>query len=176
MGRLVIFEVNETVAARLAIIISGDFARKDVAEKGKGIIQGLVVNGLVEVLHEHVGVTSLPQSGVPVRPHNTALLASDGGVVQGVQSTLSIGHVVEVDVGVTKRTASDRIPADANRGNGTDTVEDLIEHSFSDIGLQVANVKGGELSGRLLLLLLLSIRGGLLGDGGGGILLGDSSH
>ena len=39
-------------------------AGEDVAEGGEGVVEGLVVDGLVQVLDEHVSHAGLPEGGV----------------------------------------------------------------------------------------------------------------
>lgn len=64
--------LNSREASALAILVGTDFARKNVTESGKSVVESLVVNALVEVLDEDVSLTSLPQGGVTLRPHNSA--------------------------------------------------------------------------------------------------------
>jgi hypothetical protein len=42
--------VHETVTSRSTVLIGGNLAAEDVTESGKGVVQGLVVNVLVQVL------------------------------------------------------------------------------------------------------------------------------
>lgn len=64
--------VNEAVALGAALLIGCDFAREDVAESGEGVMKGLVIDGLIQVLDEDVALTRLPKSGVTLRPHDPA--------------------------------------------------------------------------------------------------------
>lgn len=64
-------------------------AREDVSERREGVIEGLVVNGLVQVLDEDVAHPTLPQGRVTLRPHDTQRSPFDDVEVHGVQGTFS---------------------------------------------------------------------------------------
>lgn len=101
-------------ASALAILIGTDLARKNVTESSKGVVESLVVNALVEVLDENVSLTSLPQSGVTLRPHDSARLTLDERVVEVLEGPLTVGSVKVVDVGVTERSSSDGVTANTD--------------------------------------------------------------
>lgn len=52
-----------------------------------------------------------------------------------------------IDVGVAEGSTSDGIATDADRGDGTNGIEDFKEQSLVDIGEEVANVKACILEG-----------------------------
>lgn len=125
-------------------------------------MESLVVNALVEVLDEDVSLTSLPQSGVTLRPHDSARLTLDERVVEVLESPLAVGSVKVIDIGVTERSSSDGVTANTDasqlvsnplnqptaekpdlRSNRTDHVEDLEEHSLGDAGVELTNIEGG---------------------------------
>ena len=81
--------VDETVTLGTALLISSDLARKDVSESSKGIVQGLVVDGLVEVFDEDVALAGLAKGGITLRPHDTAGTSLNERVVERLQSTLT---------------------------------------------------------------------------------------
>lgn len=64
--------VDETVALRAALLIGSNLARKNVAEGGEGVVEGLVVDGLVQVLDENVALARLAESRVTLGPHDAA--------------------------------------------------------------------------------------------------------
>lgn len=67
-------------------------AGEDVAEGGEGVVQGLVVDGLVEVLDEHVAHAGLPEGGVSLGPHDADGLSFHHVEVHGIQGSLSWGE------------------------------------------------------------------------------------
>ena len=81
--------VDETVTLGSALLISSDLARKDVSESGKGIVQGLVVDGLVKVFDEDVALAGLAKGGITLGPHDTAGTSLNERVVERLQSTLT---------------------------------------------------------------------------------------
>mmetsp|Transcript_27304 Transcript_27304/g.47102 ORF Transcript_27304/g.47102 Transcript_27304/m.47102 type:complete len:446 (-) Transcript_27304:300-1637(-) len=99
-------EVHETVSLALARRwVHGDFARANGSEGDKSVVQRLVVNGFVEVLHEHVSRATLAKTRIPLRPHDATWLSQNVRVVQRFQSSISILRIVEVDIGVSERTS-----------------------------------------------------------------------
>jgi hypothetical protein len=74
----------------------------------------LVVNGLIQVLDEDVSLPSLPEGRVTLRPHNPAWPVLDQAIVEVFQSSLSVGGIEVVDIGVTERSTSDCITADTD--------------------------------------------------------------
>ena len=77
-----------------------------------------------------------------VGPHDANWLATDHGVVHGVQSPLSVRHKAEVDVGVAEWAPSDSITANANGLNWTNLVEEVTEVCLCDVGEKISDVKG----------------------------------
>lgn len=49
-----------------------NLAGEDVSEGGEGVVEGLIVNALVEVLDEYVTHSRLPHRWIPLRPHDPA--------------------------------------------------------------------------------------------------------
>lgn len=172
--------VDETVALGVGVLVLGDLAAENVAEGSKGVVKGLVVNGGVEVLDEDVALASLAQSRITLRPHDAAGLALNESVVQLLESTLTVGGVVVVDVGVAERATGDGITADADRGNLADRGEQLEKHGLSDGRVELADVQRGgvgvsRLGSRLGLAVVVgggvlsTVGGGSLSLGGGGL-------
>jgi hypothetical protein len=134
--------VHVSVSLRLPCLsISDDLARKNVSEEAKGIVKLLVVNRLVEVLDENVPNTRTTKRGVTLAPHDTAWLSLDHGEVHGIESTFSVIQLVIVDIRVTEGATSNSVTAHTNRGNVADSVEDLEQQTFVDIGGKVSDVK-----------------------------------
>ena len=79
--------MDESVALGDSVGVAGHLAGGDAAKGGEGVMQRLVVDGLVEVLDEDVAKPALPAAGVAMRPHDADGLAIDGGEVEGVQGT-----------------------------------------------------------------------------------------
>ena len=66
-----------------------DFAAEDVAEGREGVVHGLVVDGLVQVLDEDVANSGPAKARVSLAPHDADGLALQHVEVHRVQSTLS---------------------------------------------------------------------------------------
>jgi len=64
--------VNKAIALGAALLIGGDLARQNSAEGGKRIMEGLIVDLLVQVLDEDVALTGLAKGRVTLGPHDTA--------------------------------------------------------------------------------------------------------
>jgi hypothetical protein len=106
--------VDKGETSRLASLVETDLARKNVTKGGKGVVESLVVDSLVEVLDEDVSLTSLSESGVSLRPHDSAGLVLDQRVVEVLESSLAIVRVEVVDVGVSEGSSSDGVSADSD--------------------------------------------------------------
>merc|ERR1719316_2635395 len=145
LRRVLGLEVHEPVALRLAVLVGRDLAGQDVAEQAERVVQGLVVDVRVEVLHEDVPRAGLAHRRVAVAPHDAAGAALDLRVVQGVQRALRVGDVVVVHVGVPERLASDGVTAHTDRGHRAHGVEDLVQDRLRDILVDITDVERGEL-------------------------------
>lgn len=64
-------------------------AGEDVAKGREGVIQGFVVNGLVEVLDKNIAHTRLPEGGISLGPHDSDWLSFHHIKIHGVQSSFS---------------------------------------------------------------------------------------
>lgn len=64
------------------------FARKDVSEGTEGVVQRLVVNGLVQVLDEDVSHPRATEGGVALGPHDAAGTPLNQIVIHGVERPL----------------------------------------------------------------------------------------
>ena len=102
LGSLGGLVVNKAVALEPALLIGGDLAGQNVAEGGERIVQGLVVDCLVQVLDENVTLTGLAEGGVPLRPHDAAGAAFDERVVELLQSALTCNPVSFHPTAVTR--------------------------------------------------------------------------
>lgn len=60
---------NNNNSIIIIIIINPYLAGEDVAKVGKGVVEGLAVDRLLEVLDEDVAVAGAAQRRVAVRPH-----------------------------------------------------------------------------------------------------------
>ena len=89
-GRFFSFEMDKSIAFALAVRhVSSDFAAQDVAESGEGVVHGLVVDGLVQVLDEDVANTGATETGVTLAPHDPDGFAFEYVKVHGVQGPFS---------------------------------------------------------------------------------------
>ena len=88
LGCLLLLKVDKAIALALSAGVHRHLAGQDVAEGTEGVVQGFVVNALVQVLDEDVAHTRLAESWVPVGPHDAQRLAIQRCVVQLLQSTL----------------------------------------------------------------------------------------
>ena len=66
--------MDETVALGATLFVRRDLAGQNVAERGKSIVEGLVIDGLVQVLDEDVALTRLAEGWVTLGPHDTAVM------------------------------------------------------------------------------------------------------
>ena len=140
-GRLGGLVVDEAVAPRAAVFVLRDLAAEDVPKVCEGVVKGFVVDGRVEVLDEDIALTRLAKARIALGPHYPARLSLDDSVVELLQRTFSIVHVVVVDVGVAQRPSCNGVPADADRGDLSDGGEKLKEHRFGDRRFQLSNVQ-----------------------------------
>jgi hypothetical protein len=143
----------------LASLVDTDLAGENVTKGSKGVVEGLVVNALVEVLDEDVSLSSLSESRVSLTPHDSAWPVLDQGVVEVLESSLAVSRVEVVDVGVSKGSSGDGVSADSDArvkvskalvdsprhspGDGTNHVEDLEEHGLGDGVVELTNVETG---------------------------------
>lgn len=131
-------DVTETLGG--SVWVGGDLTGKDSAEVGEGVVQGLVVDALVQVLDEDVTVTLLSVGRISLGPHDSARSALDLGVVQGVQGLLPVLLVREVDVGVAEGLLGDGVSADSDGRDVTGLGEDLVEIGLGDGRVQFTHV------------------------------------
>mmetsp|Transcript_20923 Transcript_20923/g.80570 ORF Transcript_20923/g.80570 Transcript_20923/m.80570 type:complete len:312 (+) Transcript_20923:1462-2397(+) len=143
LGSLAGLVVNETVALRLTGLVGDNLAGEDVAEGGERVVKRHVVDGLVEVLDEHVAEARFADARVAARPHDPAGAVLDLAIVQGIQGPLGVRDVVVVHVGVSERAAGDRVAADANRGHRPHLLEHVEEEALAYVRVQVSNVERG---------------------------------
>ncbi len=68
---------------------SAYLAGKDVPKGREGVIESLVINGLIQVLDEDVTHSTLPQGRVTLRPHDAERPTFDYIEVHGIQGSLS---------------------------------------------------------------------------------------
>ena len=64
ISHLLSLVVNKAITLALSLLVNSDLARKNVSKVREGVVQGLVINSLVQVLDEHVSNTGLPHGGV----------------------------------------------------------------------------------------------------------------
>ena len=83
---------------RLTVPVSRNLARQDVAKERKCIVEGLVVDALVQVLDIDVASSTFAKAWITLAPHDAACAALDAGVIQCVKGTLGIPNRVEVDI------------------------------------------------------------------------------
>jgi len=140
VSTLLVFEVNETVALGITLIVKSNFARKDVSKSREGIVKFLVANSGIQVLDEDISDTSLSDGWITLGPHNSARSSRDWVVVEAVQGTFSIYNTVEIDIGVAQRPAGEGVSAHTDRGNWTYGVEGFEEETLRDFWSKVAYV------------------------------------
>jgi hypothetical protein len=117
IGGLGSFVMDEAVSLGVSELVLGDLATENVAKGGKGIVEGLVVNGSVQVLDEDVALASLAQSRITLGPHDTARLTLDQRVVELLERLLAVVRSIVVDVGVAERATGDGVTANTDRGD-----------------------------------------------------------
>lgn len=61
---------------------------------------------------------------------------------------LTVGRLLEVDVGIAQRAAGDYVAAHADGQDGTGGRELLVEHGLGHVWMQVAHVERGERESR----------------------------
>ena len=84
------FEMNKAIAFAFAVgHVGGNFATQNVAESGKGVVHGFVVDGLVQVLDEDVADTGAAEAGITLAPHDPDGFGFQDVKIHGVQSPLS---------------------------------------------------------------------------------------
>lgn len=64
-------------------------AGEDVAKGREGVVQGFVVNGLVEVLDKNIAHARLPEGGISLGPHDSDWLPFHHVKIHGVQGSFS---------------------------------------------------------------------------------------
>ena len=84
----------------------------------------------MQILDEDVVHVGTSDGGVMLAPHDSAGLALDIGEVHGVESALSVGDLLVVDVRVPEGATDDTIAADADGGHGTNGIESLKKQPF----------------------------------------------
>jgi hypothetical protein len=72
LSRFGCFVVNKTVPPGTAMFVSCHFARQYVSGGSEGIVKGLVINRLIQILNENVALTSLSKSRSTLGPHHAA--------------------------------------------------------------------------------------------------------
>jgi hypothetical protein len=125
----------------LASLVDTDLAGENVTKGSKGVVEGLVVNALVEVLDEDVSLSSLSESRVSLTPHDSAWPVLDQGVVEVLESSLAVSRVEVVDVGVSKRSTSHGVSADSDAGvSQREASSPLLTHlATGPIMLKISN-------------------------------------
>mmetsp|Transcript_4315 Transcript_4315/g.7659 ORF Transcript_4315/g.7659 Transcript_4315/m.7659 type:complete len:655 (+) Transcript_4315:323-2287(+) len=127
--------------------IRHDLARQNVSKEAKGIVELFVIDGFMQVLDKDVANARATEGGVTLAPHDTAWLALDHGEVHGIKSTFRVTQLMVVHVGVSQGAASDGITANTDRGNGTDSVEDLKQETLVDIRGKITDVQRRRMEG-----------------------------
>mmetsp|Transcript_33748 Transcript_33748/g.81826 ORF Transcript_33748/g.81826 Transcript_33748/m.81826 type:complete len:657 (-) Transcript_33748:516-2486(-) len=122
--------------------VSDNLTGKNVSEKAESIIKLLVVDRDVEVLDKDISNSRATKSGITLTPHNTAGPVLDHGEVHGVEGTFSIAQLMVVNVSISERATSDSVTANTDGGNWSNSIEDLEQKTFIDIGSNVTDVKG----------------------------------
>mmetsp|Transcript_49129 Transcript_49129/g.81547 ORF Transcript_49129/g.81547 Transcript_49129/m.81547 type:complete len:247 (+) Transcript_49129:622-1362(+) len=143
--RLLSLVVDKAISARFPIRLTRNLAGEDVSKQTEGIIESLIVNVAIQILHVDVACTALSKAWVSLAPHDSARAALDAGVVQCVERPLCICHGMEVHVAITQGAAGDTIAADADRSHGANRVEDFVQHRLCDIWVKIANIQGCKL-------------------------------
>merc|ERR1719428_1803794 len=83
-------KMHESVPSRFTLLIRRDLAGQDVPEEAEGVVERLVVDLLVQALHEDVRDPRLARGRVAVTPHNAAGAPLYGGVVERVKRALRV--------------------------------------------------------------------------------------
>jgi len=138
LGGLVGLEVDEAVAAAVGVLVGHDLAGEDVAEGGEGVVEGLVVDALVQVLDEDVAHAGLAERRVALRPHDAHGLLAQVVEVHGVEGALRVRRLVEVHVRVAQRLLRDLVAAHADREHLAGRREAVEQRRLRHVRLQVA--------------------------------------
>lgn len=70
-------------------------ARQDISEEREGVVDGLVVDDLVQVLDEDVSGTRSTHGGVALAPHDSHWLSAQRVEVHCVQGTFSLKNHIK---------------------------------------------------------------------------------
>merc|ERR1719412_3547669 len=84
----------------------------------EGIVHGLVVDTLIQILDEDVPDSGSSQRRVTLAPHDPDGATLEDIKVHGVQSALGVSRLLEVDVGVAERPPGDHVPAHPDGQDG----------------------------------------------------------
>ncbi len=104
VGGVFSFEVNETVAFRIPGLVRGHFATENVAEGGEGVEHRLVVDRLVQILHEDVANARLTKAGVALGPHDSDRAPLHDVEVHRVQRSLRCSSLGTVSINIKELT------------------------------------------------------------------------
>lgn len=118
VGRFLVLEVNVSVTETFSVLLSNS-ARKNSSVHREGIMKEEIVNRLWQVLDKDVSNAGLSHSRVTLRPHDAARFSVDLLVVQVVERSVGILHIVEVHISVSQRTTSGNITANSHRCDAT---------------------------------------------------------
>ena len=88
-GSLFGLKVDEAVALAVTASVLGDLAAEDVSKGGEGVIHGLVVDTLVQVLDEDIADAGTTERGVSLGPHDADGTALEDVEIHSIQSSLS---------------------------------------------------------------------------------------
>ncbi len=143
VGSLCSLVVDKAVAFGVSVLVLSDLTAEDIPKGSEGVVESFVVDGSIQILDENIALAGLAQGGVALRPHDAARPALDDSVVELFQSALSVIRAVVVDVSVAERATGDGITADTDRRDLTNRREELEEHSLSDGGIELTDVKRG---------------------------------
>merc|ERR1719430_3002892 len=111
-GGLFRLEVNESITLAASISILSHLTGQDISESREGVVHGLVVDGLVQVLDEDITDSRSPEGGITLAPHDPDWATLQDIEVHCIKSSFSIGRLLKVDVGIAQGPSGDHVPAD----------------------------------------------------------------
>jgi len=137
-----LLKLHETVAEADTVFPGLNLARSNGTKVGEDILQLDQLHAGLETLDEQVALVALALRGVTARPHDTAGLTLKLLTVEGIESLLSVLGVLEVDVGIAKRTLILHITADTDGKDGTAFLESVINVRLTNILTKVTDIQG----------------------------------
>ena len=91
---------------------------------------------------ENISQTRFAKTRVTLGPHKSAWAPQDVGEIHCVQGALGILRVSEIHICISKGSATNNISAQTNRCDGTNTIEYVVQNSFTGLWCKVSDIEG----------------------------------